>query len=94
MACGDAAEYEEFQWDEWNEGHIGRHGVTPVEVEELFLRSYVERRSRSGRYHVFGRTCEGRLLSVIIEKLGAGWGRVVTAREMTRSERRWFLRRS
>jgi len=25
-----------FEWDEANEDHIARHGVTPGEVEELF----------------------------------------------------------
>jgi hypothetical protein len=29
--------FREFDWDDANEEHVARHGVTPPEVEEVFL---------------------------------------------------------
>jgi len=83
----------EFEWDEANEGHIGRHGVSPSEVEEVFSGRIRIRRSRFGRYLVLGRTAQGRYLVVVIEKLGGGWARAVTARDMSPAERRLYARR-
>lgn len=83
----------EFQWDDANEEHIAHHGVTPAEVEEVFIGRFQVRRSRLGRYLVLGRSAEGRALSVVVEKLGGGWVRVVTARDMAPAERRLYARR-
>jgi hypothetical protein len=83
----------EFQWDDVNEEHIARHGVTPAEVEELFVARILVTRGRMGRTLVLGRSAAGRYLSVIVEKLGAGWVRVVTARDMAPKERRHYARR-
>lgn len=51
---------DELVWDEWNENHIGRHGVRPEEVEEAvfdrassFMRT---RREGAMRYLVSGLT--------------------------------------
>lgn len=83
----------DFQWDDANEEHIARHGVTPAEAEELFFGRFELRRSRLGRYLVLGRSAAGRHLAVVIDKLGAGWVRVVTARDMSGAERRLYARR-
>lgn len=83
----------EFQWDDANEEHIARHGVTPAEVEELFIARILVRRGPMGRYLVLGRSAAGRHLSAILEKLGGGWVRVNTARDMAPKERRLYARR-
>jgi hypothetical protein len=83
----------EFQWDEENEAHIARHGVTPPEVEEVFFGRIAVKRSHSGRYLVLGKSGAGRYLAVVIEKLGGGWARVVTARDMASAERRLYAKR-
>ena len=83
----------EFQWEDANEEHISRHGVTSAEVEEVFFSPIAVKRIHSGRYLVLGRSGAGRFLAVVIEKLGGGWARVVTARDMAPAERRLYARR-
>ena len=83
----------EFIWDDANEDHIARHGVTPEETEEIFVGRISVRRSCLGRYFVLGRSGTGRYLAAVIEKLGAGMVRVVTARDMSPAERRRYARR-
>ena len=83
----------DFIWDDANEEHLARHGVTPEEVEEIFAGRISVRRSRQGRYLVLGRSGTGRYLAGVIEKLGAGRVRVVTARDMSPAERRRYARR-
>lgn len=68
-----------------------KHGVTFAEVEEACSheRRHV-RRSREGLYKLFSRTVAGRYILVVLVNLGEGYWRVVTAREMTVSERRLY----
>jgi hypothetical protein len=80
----------EPEWDEKNEAHIAEHGVVPLEVEELLFEDEPHyRRAGKGVHHVYGRTGAGRYLFVVLRILGRGRGRVVTARNMTRKERRF-----
>ncbi len=67
-----------------------RHHVTFEEVSEVCfsLEKHV-RRGREGLYKVFGQTTVGRYLLVVIAHHSDGW-HVVTARDMTESERRSF----
>jgi uncharacterized DUF497 family protein len=81
----------EIMWDDWNEGHIARHGVRTDEVEDV-VRSpstYAERR-RNGTYGMLGRTSAGRGLLVILAPRGDGRFYVVTSRDATTAERRRF----
>ncbi|MBI2899411.1 MAG: BrnT family toxin [Planctomycetes bacterium] len=82
-----------FDWDEANEEHIARHGVTPGEAEEVFLRRMLVTRSRRGRYLVLGQSGAGRHLSVIVERRSGGLVRVVTVRDMSDAERRLYARK-
>lgn len=70
-----------------------RHGVTFEEVEEACLseRQHV-RRSRGGLYKVFARTGAGRYILVVLVHLGGTRWRIATARQMTDTERRLYLR--
>ena len=79
-------------WDDENVGHIARHSVTPQEVEAACFSKPLVFRSKKGRYLVLGRTEAGRCLLVVVRYVGRGRGRVVTARDMTKSERRRFER--
>lgn len=38
-----------FDWDDANEDHIARHGVTPAEAEEVVRGRVYVKRSRRGR---------------------------------------------
>jgi len=82
-----------FEWDEANEDHIARHGVTPAEAEEVFRARLFVRRSQYGRYFILGRSGAGRYLALAVERYQGGVVRVVTARDMTERERQLYLRR-
>jgi uncharacterized DUF497 family protein len=69
-----------------------RHGVTFEEVEEVCYAAPHVRRGRQGLYKVFGRTDAGRYVLVVLAYQGAGSWKVVTARDMTESERRLYQR--
>lgn len=68
-----------------------KHGIEYVEVDEtVFSPDRYVRRGREGLYKVFGRTDSGRYLLVILADRGRGVWSVVTARDMTRQERRLY----
>lgn len=86
----------ELLWDDHNEAHINRHGVTIAEVTSLVFGSgpmvvVTSDEHRTGRREVFGITDAGRHLLVVTEAPTAmGRAYVVTARPMTDKERRVF----
>lgn len=80
-------------WDDRNKEHIARHGVDQDEIEELIENRYVTRRTRSECYMLYGRSFAGRYLSVVVSPRTEGSVYVVTAREMTWTEKKWFRRR-
>ena len=70
-----------------------KHGVSLEEVEEACLSEARHvRRSRKGLYKLFGQTTAGRYILVVLVNLGRGLWKVVTAREMTDSEKRLYSR--
>jgi hypothetical protein len=83
--------YREIIWSDESEGHIARHGISPPEVDHgVNARPIWTTPGRSGTTLVYCTTSAGRyLLVVLAEELDGTW-RVVTARDMTDSERRTF----
>jgi uncharacterized DUF497 family protein len=77
----------ELEWDERNEEHIARHGVSVGEVIEV-IEGRSHARKHRGRYLVFGRTGAGRYLLIVLVHKGRGCWRVITSRDMTDAERR------
>lgn len=57
-----------FAWDEWNIDHIGRHGVTQAEAEEVVNGAEEPWPEQKGddKLLVWGLTRFGRLLQVIL----------------------------
>ncbi|MBI2202992.1 MAG: BrnT family toxin [Candidatus Rokubacteria bacterium] len=82
-----------FVWDEENVSHIAKHDVTPGEVEEALTDVPVVFRGPDGRYLAHGQTGGGRLLFVVYATRPGGRIRVITARDMTESEKRLWRRR-
>lgn len=80
-----------FDWDDRNIDHIARHNITPDEAEEVFLDALF-RKGREGRLLVYGVTDPGRFILVVAALKSGGVVRVITARDMTQSERRYYLR--
>ncbi len=78
--------------------HTSRHSITPDEVEEALFEDRgvllrvgpAERNPDETIYRYFGRTLAGRYLMVVLLDLGEGLAMPITAREMTRQERRRF----
>jgi len=84
----------ELQWDEHGEEHIARHGIGPDEVEDAAFEPAARFfRVRDDRYAVLGRTAAGRYLFAVLQPVGGGVARVVTARPMTDKEKRRYARK-
>lgn len=83
-----------FDWDEANVSHIARHGVSPVEAEQVIrgcsLQVSSEEREGEDRQLQLGETSSGRLLLVVWT-----WRRkrirVVTAFPPNRKWRDWWV---
>lgn len=86
---------QRFDWDSRNIEHMARHRVEPVDAESVCRsgRSLV-RRGREGRYLIYGQTSEGRHLFVVLHASAGGVVRIITARDMSETERRLYQRRS
>ncbi len=68
-----------------------KHGISFEEVEEACLSEARHvRRSREGLYKLFSQTTAGRYILVVLVNLGRGVWKIVTAREMTDSEKRLY----
>ena len=84
-----------FDWDAGNRGKNTKHRVSDDECEEVFfnlplLLGPAETHSeRENRYHVLGQTNAGRPLLIAFTKRGT-YIRVISARDMTRKERRAY----
>ena len=79
-----------FRWNQWNEDHIGQHGMHPREAEYVvehpargFPRFEGER-----KYRVWGKTAAGRYLQVIYIFSPPGVVYVIHSRELTTTEKR------
>lgn len=86
--------YHDLVWDARNIEHIAGHRITPDEVEDaVYSKGSVVRRGRGENiYYVFGRSYEGRYLFVVLRDLTKGFARVITAPDMSHSERKWYAK--
>lgn len=84
---------ERFRWPLGIEDKVLRkHGLDREDVEESFFHSEAKLRKSGDRYRLFTRTDPGDYIVVVFE-LAARTATIVTAREMTPSERRFFRRK-
>ena len=81
----------DFEWDDGNVDHlIERHDVYPAEAEQVFYnRAHVRR--AGDYYYAYGQDDSGRYLFLVCVLRG-GAVRVISARDMTASERRLYER--
>jgi uncharacterized protein len=85
--------------DEFVDKIIRKHHVNPEEVEEVFSGGPLTRRIKTGKvkgedlFVAFGTTDSGRYLTVLFVRKMDGRALVISAREMTRSERRTYGKR-
>ena len=86
---------ENITWDEDTANHIARHAVSPEEVEEvLFNDSDSPRimRGKENRYLAYGKTNAGRFLLVVLI-IANRKTRIITARDMTDGEKKFYRRK-
>jgi uncharacterized DUF497 family protein len=84
----------EIRWTERAEDHIAAHGVTPTEVEQVVnTRPRLALPGRDKTEYLFGTSDAGRYLLVVLAEAIDGRDYVVTARDMTDSERETFRRK-
>lgn len=81
----------EFWWDDHNTDHIANHGVEPYEAEEVVVNDPWIKRVGEGKYLAYGQTDAGRYLLVVFSPKESRRLRIVTARDMTASEKRHYL---
>jgi uncharacterized DUF497 family protein len=77
-----------FEWDDGNRGKNLKHGVTDEEAEEPFYNRHKIRRA-GNLYYLYGVTDEGRYLFIVFKRRG-NLARIISARAMTASERRYY----
>ncbi|CAN5269704.1 hypothetical protein BH20ACT5_BH20ACT5_10270 [soil metagenome] len=81
--------WRELAWNDASEAHIARHGVTPLEVEEVVNTGpRWEHHGLDDSTLVYGRTDAGRHLLVVLVELADGRRYVATARDLTDTEMR------
>lgn len=76
-------------WDDWNINHIKKHSVKPNEVEKTLKSKIKTLKSYKERLLVLGR-CGKRLLTIVLAKEKNNKYYVVTARDMSKKERRYY----
>ena len=85
----------EVRWTDWSEDHVAAHGVRPDEVEDvLFDPPRWTAGGRNGTTLVYGNTAAGRRLLAVVLEEGDEVVFVISAREMTDSERRTFSKKA
>lgn len=90
---GSSAEIAHLQWDDANVQHIAEHNVAPQEVEDVCFGVHLSRRESNQRYVLSGQTGDGRYLNVVVERIGKGLFRPITAFEMSDDYKRSYRRR-
>jgi len=92
----DFSRYRGFAWDEWNAEKIwSKHQVSQAECEQvlfnqpLVVGEDLEHSQEEMRYYVLGQTDKGRELFLVFT-ISGDLIRVITARDMSRKERRIY----
>ena len=82
-----------LEWDDYRIEHIARHDVEPDEVWEVCEDSlHLAHREGRHRYRLYGQTTAGRYLFIVLEQVGGGVYKPITARDMTKNEKRNYRR--
>lgn len=87
--------FRDIRWTADREEHIGRHQVSPAEVEELLLSRPLWVEPKGEVVVVAGVLVSGRyMLAVVIPEDHQGATFVVTARDMTATEKRIYRQKA
>ena len=83
----------ELEWDDENIEHIAQHNVGPQEVEEVCFGLHISQKAGDKRYILSGQSVGGRYINVVVEQVGKGLFRSITAFEMSESYKRRYMKR-
>ena len=83
----------ELEWDDQNIEHIARHNVGPQEVEDVCFGLHISQKAGDKRYILSGQSVGGRYINVVVEQVGKGLFRSITAFEMSESYKRRYMKR-
>ena len=83
----------ELEWDDENVEHITRHNVNTEEVGDVCFGLNLSERESNSRYILSGQTKGGRYLNVVIERIGKGIYRPITAYEMDENYKARYRKR-
>lgn len=83
----------ELEWDDENVEHIAQHNVNPKEVEDVCFGFHISEREGGNRYILSGQSADGRYLNVIVERIGKGMFRPMTAFEMSENYKRRYKKK-
>ncbi len=87
-------EITDFEWDDYNIGHMAKHGVSPDEVECVaFDDEPWIKKGREGTRYLLGYSVAGRYLFVVYVLKSKGKARVITAMDMDDKTRKLYKRR-
>jgi uncharacterized DUF497 family protein len=91
---------DEFEWDEHNENHIARHGVDRYEAETAvgdpwsYSRRVGKDRFGNPRFLYTGKTDEGRILVIVVDRKSQGLWRIGMARDADFGEKKSYRKRT
>ena len=85
--------FKEYEWDDINIEHIARREVIPQEAEEACFNEPLIMRLGRNKYTTYGQSDSGRYLFLIVIYKGKRMVRIITARDMTKSERSLYNRK-
>lgn len=91
---------DEFEWDTNNEDHIARHGVDLYEAEEAArdpatsIKRTDNDKYGNARYIYLGKTEDGRILFMVVDRKDRGRFRIGSARDASFREKRGYRRRN
>jgi uncharacterized DUF497 family protein len=81
----------DLEWDDKNLEHIiGRHGISPKEVEDVCFGPHYACSAKYRRKAIYGQSSSGKYIMVILEQLYVSVFRPITARGMKNSEKRKY----
>ena len=92
-------QYHEIEWDEHNiYKNAKKHGVQYWEIEEAFENIYIVLKNKKiksiekqeKRKVLMGQTNSGRYLFIVFEDKGNGIARPISARDMEKTERKFY----
>ncbi len=77
-------------WDDWNVDHIKKHQVKPEEVNQVLKSKTKTLKSYQKRLLILGKTKNKRLLTVVLAPEKDNKYYLVTARDMSKKERKYY----